>query len=114
MYVYFLRSQGNPKRLKIGKSKDPIGRMRTLQTGCPFRITLAGVIKCKDDLHALRVEKAMHGYFSDKRKQGEWFHCTTHVLVKMWDVLNQIDDVSGDIKTLSASELIALHDGKKP
>jgi len=65
MYVYFVRTTGSPKRIKIGKAKDPISRMKTLQTGCPYKITLAGAIKCASDAQALRVEKAFHGFFGE-------------------------------------------------
>ncbi len=95
--------------MKIGKSKDPMARIKQLQTGCPYKITLAGAIRCKDDFHALRVEKALHGYFSGRREQGEWFKCTDAVLCKMWEILNQLEDVNGDVKPLSAPELAALY-----
>ena len=109
MYVYFLRSQGTPRRLKIGKAKNPIDRMKTLQTGCPYPITLAGAIRCKDDAHALRVERAMHAYFADNRKQGEWFRCTDYILSQVWDLLNQLSSIDGDVHALTADELIQLH-----
>ena len=109
MYVYFLRARGTPKRIKIGKAKDPIERMRALQTGCPHKITLAGAIKCKDDSQALRVEKALHAVFADKRKQGEWFHCTDYVLAQVWDILNQLQNAGEQVHSLTADELVALH-----
>lgn len=108
MYVYFLRVS-KPNRMKIGKSRDPIARMHALQTGCPSSIHLAGVIQCRDDKQAYRVERAFHEYFSDKRKVGEWFHCADAVLCKVWEVLNILSERETDVKAFSAVELAALY-----
>lgn len=104
MYVYFLRTKG---RIKIGKARNPIERMKTLQTGCPTEITLAGAIRCKSDSHALRVEKRFHEYFAARHKRGEWFQCTDPVLTKIWEILNQLAD-GKDIKALSALDFERL------
>lgn len=112
MYVYFLRANGKPKRLKIGKAKDPMARLKTLQTGCPFQIVFAGVLKCKDDAHAMRVEKAFHAYFAMHRQQGEWFNCTDEILANMWVVLDKIQQVGSEIKVLTAKEMSELYYGK--
>lgn len=95
--------------MKIGKSNDPIKRLKSLQTGCPSKITMVGAIKCKSENHAFRVESAFHKYFSEKRKDGEWFHCTDFILTKVWDVLNQLEGEDSAVHSLSARELEELH-----
>lgn len=110
MYVYFLRVKS---RLKIGKSKDPLARMKSLQTGCPDEITLAGAIKCTDDSHAYRVEKQFHDYFSVKRQRGEWFQCTDYVISQVWDILSQIAAQSeGKVAALSKLDLDRIQSSK--
>lgn len=76
MFVYFIRTTAKPFRVKIGKSSDPIARMRTLQTGCPVRLKLLGTLKCESDSHAFEVEKAMHEVLAPFRLDGEWFKLT--------------------------------------
>ena len=84
MYVYFIRACGKPQRLKIGKSADPEGRLKQLQTGCPYPLRLEAKLKCRDGYHATRVERAAHEYFAADRKHGEWFKCTDYVLSRVW------------------------------
>lgn len=110
MYVYFMLTR-QPKRIKIGKSNNPVKRMNALQTGCPTKITLIGAIKCKDDNHAMKVEKSFHEFFNDKRKNGEWFYCTDYLLTRIWDVLNQLEPELQGIKSLTATELADLNCG---
>ena len=105
MYVYFLRTKN---KLKIGKSRNPMERMRTLQTGCPTEITFSGAIKCKSDAHAFHIEKRFHEFFAPRHKRGEWFHCTDHVLNKVWEILNQISEGEHEVKTFSALDFERL------
>src|SRR5258708_24292752 len=102
MYVYFLRTEG---KLKIGKSRDPISRMKSLQTGCPTEIKLVGAIKCKSDAHALLVEKRFHEFFSTRHRRGEGFQCTDVVLHKVWELLNRLAEEDGYVKPLSVIDL---------
>ena len=91
MYVYFIIALGKPKRIKIGKSRDPEKRLKELQTGCPYKLKLDGTIKCNSDKHALEIEKAAHDFFSYKHARGEWFKCTDHVRYKIWELTCRFD-----------------------
>lgn len=73
MYVYFIRTEAKPPMVKIGKARDPESRMATLQTGCPYELTLLGSIACRSDMHAEAAEKDLHRHFSIYRTRGEWF-----------------------------------------
>jgi hypothetical protein len=92
VYVYFIRSAGKPTRVKIGKSRDPKARLKELQTGSPYPLDILGTIKCRDQSHADRLEKELHRYFATYRKNGEWFKCGMPVLVKIWELLNKVDE----------------------
>jgi hypothetical protein len=65
-FVYLMEDLRN-KSFKIGKSKTPGKRERTLQSEIP-QIVMRFSIPI-DDVH----EKQLHEHFSEKRKRGEWF-----------------------------------------
>ena len=86
MYVYFILAEGRPRRMKIGKAKNPAERLRSLQTGSPHRLSLHGFIKCKDDKTAYAIEKMLHEKFATERKNGEWFRCTDYLMARVMDL----------------------------
>ena len=86
MYVYFIVAFKSPRKVKIGKSKNPIERLKELQTGCPEKLKLEGVIKCRSESHALQMEKAAHALFKEKHYRGEWFKCTDYILCRIWEL----------------------------
>jgi hypothetical protein len=65
-YVYFLIAGDF---YKIGYSKSIKIRIGSLQTGCPHKIRLAGVIAGSKSF-----EKHLHTKFRKYRANGEWFH----------------------------------------
>lgn len=79
MYVYFIRIEASPPMVKIGKARNPEERMATLQTGCPYELTLIGTIACRSDMHANACEKRLHDEFRLERRRGEWFRYTDRV-----------------------------------
>lgn len=58
---------------KIGFSKDPMKRVKQLQTGHPHKIGLEGWFNFKTEKEAREFEKALHEHFKEKRMGGEWF-----------------------------------------
>lgn len=81
-YVYFIRIKGT-NRVKIGKSDNPVRRLKGLQTGCPFALELVKTIQCKDSNMAFNIERSLHMYFeknqvkvdngSRRKTRTEWF-----------------------------------------
>jgi len=68
--VYVLKAQGKDL-FKIGYTTgNPVDRLKTLQTGCPFRLQLHRVLERPD---AADLEKQLHAEFADERTHGEWF-----------------------------------------
>lgn len=67
MFVYFVGEEANGA-VKIGKARDPISRLRGLQTGNPRRLTIERLIY-GDEV----VERLLHAYFRPHRLYGEWF-----------------------------------------
>ncbi len=67
--VYFIQA-ATLGLIKIGFATDVRGRLSTLQTSSPDRLTLIGAIYDKD---ALAIEAELHSRFRGDRAHGEWF-----------------------------------------
>lgn len=73
-YVYLIK-QGNKKHypMKIGVSKKPEERLKDLQTGSPYPLTIIAVFPCDSKRYAYNLEKFLHNYFFKSQLCGEWF-----------------------------------------
>lgn len=70
-------------RYKIGWTKGSIQkRIIPLQTGNPKKIE---VIHLFETEHYLRLERWMHGKYSSKRMEGEWFNLTIEDIMSFKD-----------------------------
>lgn len=58
---------------KVGISDRPEQRLSSLQTGCPFRMHRAAVIKCLSRKQAREVEAGIHASLAPFMSAGEWF-----------------------------------------
>ena len=70
--VYFIQA-GESDRFKIGKANDVKHRIKTLQTGCPYKIRLIASYNFVTEMEAKRAEGFLHEAFSGSRVVGEWF-----------------------------------------
>lgn len=69
-FVYFIGcGRPNPAHVKIGFTAGrPYKRLRALQTGCPFDLTVIGyAFGCR------AMEREFHEYLRDYHVGGEWF-----------------------------------------
>lgn len=73
VYLFMARDGDGPMYVKIGRSDDPVHRVRDVQVGCPFRIIKASMVKCASREQAKHVELALHRALEDRRSSGEWF-----------------------------------------
>jgi hypothetical protein len=65
--VYFAQCSDGP--IKIGITEgDPSDRLKSLNTACPYLVTLVGAIR-----GCYGVERGLHAMFGDLRLNGEWF-----------------------------------------
>jgi hypothetical protein len=56
---------------KIGYTTNSVNkRIRELQTGCPYKITL---VETYSSEYANKIETTLHNFFSHKNTYGEWF-----------------------------------------
>lgn len=71
-YLYFIQEFPS-KYIKIGKSKDPKGRLWGLRTGNPHLIELIATIQYENDKYAHKAETKSHNYYTKYNIKGEWF-----------------------------------------
>lgn len=85
-YVYLLEAVGGGW-VKIGRSKDPFGRIADLQTGCPYPIVLRVCFHCPN---AFEVESRLHDMCAAYRGHGEWFAIDSAIVQEMLHGLRKI------------------------
>ena len=106
-YVYATKSTAFPGLIKIGKTNDVSCRVCGLNTSCapaPHVIVAVAPTFNKD-----RDEKTAHSFFSDERREGEFFqlsdavvvaYFTTHITSQYYIELGQkIADLQGPTKS---------------
>jgi hypothetical protein len=73
-WLYVIRSAAGP--VKVGISSDVDKRLRQLQTGQPFGMTVQGTAGPMSRDMAVRVEGCVHTLLGERRCRGEWFDAT--------------------------------------
>lgn len=77
MYVYVIKCS---IYYKVGFSKNPSNRLRTVKTHNPLPVSLLATLKTSE---YLSVEKELHGVFSDKNSNREWFELNEDDLIML-------------------------------
>lgn len=76
MYVYIIKQSDN-KLVKIGRTQDIERRLRDLQSGNPYLLSVVYKFKCKSLAESVWLEESMHKYLKNYHaKLGggtEWF-----------------------------------------
>lgn len=68
--IYFIKAKNY---VKIGVSKNPVQRLKELQTANPIKLKLLGTIEGN-----FSTEAALHRMFYKWKKTGEWFFLAGH------------------------------------
>ena len=55
---------------KIGKTNDPQGRLTSLQTASPYKLSMAHVFRADN---AAAAEESLHAALFESKMEGEWF-----------------------------------------
>jgi len=84
--IYFIvctirKKSGWMDRVKIGIAKNPAWRVKALQTGNPFSLSLWYHFAVPKQ-EAARIERSLHRKFRYSRESGEWF--VIHKAVREW------------------------------
>ena len=75
-YVYILKDN-NSDLFKIGRSKNPIKRLSSLNTAAPYRLTLEHIIECDN---YIKEEQFLHSILKLYKVRAEWFRLSSDVL----------------------------------
>ena len=86
-FVYIMEDLRN-KTFKIGRSKTPYKRERTLQSEVPEIVLRFSIPADEDD------ERRLHGRFDPQRQRGEWFSLTADELLWIVSFLKNSGDVA--------------------
>ena len=83
-YIYVIGSDNPP--YKVGISRDPAKRLKSLQTGHPFPLQLH-FTKATDICKTKLLETVIHRHIKFHRTHGEWFN------INLTDLKLQVDFV---------------------
>lgn len=72
MYVYFIQ-EGERGPVKIGRAKDLLKRIETLQIGNSRELKLIAKLPCQSERQAHEMEQRIHRRLARFRVRGEWF-----------------------------------------
>lgn len=97
-FVYFISHDHGP--IKIGKARDVKKRLSSLQTSCPHRLSVLGIMPSDGSL-----EGKLHRQFSTLRMRGEWFRRDARLL----DFIKESSQPFGD-PNYQCSSMIRLID----
>lgn len=71
-YVIRAHQPGKKVMVKIGHTCQLEGRLRTLQTGNPYELTVVKAFLCASKEEATATEIALRGALADYAMHGEW------------------------------------------
>jgi len=90
--------------IKIGKSDNPLRRIKDLQTACPYEITLCTTITVEGDWHV--VEAALHDAYVDRRLRGEWFDIPDHEVRNLAEITRLDPEIVNSLDEFTPSAYI--------
>lgn len=103
--IYFIQSErGGP--VKIGRSKDPILRLRALQTAHPYPLLLLATVE-----HPDITEMSLHEQFAESRLLGEWFEPTPG-LMGLIRALEKAEDKKDEKRRKELALMLDIGGGK--
>jgi hypothetical protein len=90
-FIYVIGREDGP--VKIGISGSPNGRLASIQTGCPFRISILHIEEMRDRDHALEHEDHIHRLFAENRLVGEWFDLDPDLAIEQVEFSLELEQI---------------------
>jgi hypothetical protein len=94
--------------VKIGKSNNPVQRIKKFQTGCPYKIRLYTTIKIEGDWST--VEAAIHDAYAEQRLRGEWFDIPHNEVRNLVEITRLDPEIVESMDEFSPSAYIKQRD----
>jgi len=87
VYAAIADMGGGVKFVKVGHTRELIGRLPSIQTGCPVQIGDVAYARLRDTDIARRAESLIHTVMKPYISQGEWFRfdLTDAEHKRVWD-----------------------------
>jgi hypothetical protein len=79
-YVYVIGRDEGP--VKVGITTNLIARLRSMQTGCPFKLQLLYAMPAENRDNALWHERIFHDVYAEHRLEGEWFNLAAYEAIE--------------------------------
>jgi hypothetical protein len=103
--IYLIHCK-NINLYKIGISVNPEKRIKQLQTGTPYELSIISIYNSK---YPFKVEKILHNTFVSKKTpdnfqydfellSGEWFNLTAEDVINFSDSCKKIEDTIEKLK----------------
>lgn len=87
-WIYFILADGAESFVKIGFSSFcPWARMAGLETGCPLKLKIIGLVRGNQ-----RLEREYHAAFSSLHHRGEWFRWSG-ILIEYLNTLEEPNSI---------------------
>lgn len=102
-YVYFIYIpelyQKGMTQVKIGHTKNLDKRLRQLQTGNPFKLS---IYKTHKTINYKQIEHELHVKYKSKKVLNEWFQITLEDVDNEMEILNPTPSIgSGMLKIMA-------------
>jgi hypothetical protein len=88
-YIYFIRADGT-NEVKIGTTRNPLQRLRGLQTANARCLTLKATVSFSSGYSADKYEAVMHERLKARALNGEWFNLPPSLLEREVDYLTRL------------------------
>jgi hypothetical protein len=105
-YVYIIRADTG--HYKIGRTNNVPKRMKLFTVKLPFDFEIITYFPCEDMYMA---ESRLHGFFADKRINGEWFNLDQGDVETIKTINDSVSDLFFDKSSNPISILISPSDG---
>lgn len=89
----FIYVFGNFKKeiCKIGYSTNPLKRLNSIQTGCPFKLEIILILRGDR-----KIEKNLHKKYKKYKTNGEWFSFSGELRNSINSMINHKSNLVGD------------------
>lgn len=90
IFVYVIGVESGP--VKVGISNAPRARLSSIQTGCPYPLSLLHEQAFSSRDEAAREERIFHDVHRDVRLVGEWFDMPADLAIESIETGVQIEE----------------------
>ena len=95
---------------KIGRSYDPVNRIKVFKTKMPVKVQLIHVIPCDN---VIAAESDLHQWYHNRRYEGEWFSLTKEDVNVICNLAGYASGMWHELTRISLRDLHQRHKQKQ-